>query len=172
MRSLLLLCLLALAFTVFTDCDASKNKPVVKVVSTSLQQQQNERAFVKAMRTHLDAVSNRDLKTLRNTLSPDGRMQLILPGTEIIDGVEGFMDYHVDWFKDTSWTFETNVLRTNIGDRLGLAITEVVYREPERNGVPYFNRMIVSYDLEKTDGHWYVIKDHASSVEKSTDNPN
>jgi len=38
-----------------------------------------------------------------------------------------------------------------------------------RDGVPYFNRMIVSYDLENLDGAWYVIKDHASSVEKSTD---
>jgi len=50
-----------------------------------------------------------------------------------------------------------------------MAITEIVYREPERNGEPYFNRMIVSYVLEKIDGHWCIIKDHASSVEKSTD---
>lgn len=29
--------------------------------------------------------------------------------------------------------------------------------------------MIVSYDLVKENGYWYVVKDHASSIEKSTD---
>ncbi|MGB5554201.1 MAG: nuclear transport factor 2 family protein [Flavobacteriaceae bacterium] len=131
--------------------------------------EQNEEMFVSTMQKHLDAVSNRDLSILESTMSPDGKMQLILPETEIIDGVSGFMEYHKEWFKDSSWTFETKILNTNLGDDFGMAITEIIYREPERNGEPYFNRMIVSYDLEKIDGRWYIIKDHASSVEKSTD---
>ncbi len=49
-----------------------------------------------------------------------------------------------------------------------MAVTEIVYREPEREGKPYFNRMIVSYDLEKIDGKWYIIKDHASSIESGS----
>lgn len=131
--------------------------------------EKNEKMFVSTMQKHLDAVSNRDLSILESTMSPDGKMQLILPGTEIIDSVSGFMEYHKEWFKDSSWTFETKILNTNLRDDFGMAITEIIYREPERNGEPYFNRMIVSYDLEKIDGSWYIIKDHASSVEKSTD---
>ncbi len=79
------------------------------------------------------------------------------------------MYYHEPWFQDSTWTFETKILNTVIGERLGMAITEVLYQEPERDGKPYFNRMVVSYDLEKIADQWYVIKDHASSVEKSTD---
>lgn len=105
---------------------------------------------------------------MESTLSPTGEMRLILPATEIISSVDGFMEYHRAWFKDTTaWTFETKILNTKIGDRVGMAVTEVIYREPERNGKPYFNRMNVSYVLEKIDGEWYVIKDHASSVEKT-----
>ncbi len=48
-----------------------------------------------------------------------------------------------------------------------MATTEFLYKELERNGKPYFNKMIVSYTLEKTDGNWYIIKDHASSIEKT-----
>lgn len=131
--------------------------------------EQNEKMFVSTMQRHLDAVSNRNLSILESTMSPDGKMQLILPGTEIIDGVSGFMEYHKEWFKDSTWTFETKILNTNLRDNFGMAVTEVVYREAARNGEPYFNRMIVSYDLEKIDGKWFIIKDHASSVEKSTD---
>ncbi len=130
---------------------------------------QSKQAFVDTMQKHLDAVSNRDLKTLQSTMAPNGKMQLILPKSPIIQGVSGFMEYHSEWFKDSSWTFETKILNTEIGDRFGMAITEIIYREPERNGRSYFNKMIVSYDLEKIDGDWYIIKDHASSIKASTD---
>lgn len=130
---------------------------------------QAEADFVATMQKHLDAVSNKDLETLTSTMSPNGNMQLILPGEEIIHTAQGFLDFHQEWFQDTSWTFDTKILNTEIGQDLGIAITEIVYREPDRAGVPYFNRMIVSYALQKIDKKWYIIKDHASSVEKSTD---
>lgn len=130
---------------------------------------QTNEDFVETMQKHLDAVSNRDLVSLKSTMSPTGKMQLILPKTEIIDSVSNFMQYHEDWFKSPDWTFETKILNTEIGESFGIAITEIIYREPERNGEPYFNRMIVSYALEKIEDNWYIIKDHASSVEKSTD---
>ena len=52
---------------------------------------------------------------------------------------------------------------------MGIAHTEIMYREPERDGKPYFNRMAVGYALEKIDGRWYVVKDQMCSLEKSTD---
>jgi hypothetical protein len=129
----------------------------------------NSEAFRATLDKHLNAVVNSDLPALKSTLSPEGKMQLILPGMEIIATANGFIEYHEEWFKSSNWTFETEVLNTEIGPKYGFAVVEVVYREPDRDGLPYFNRMIVSYDLEQLDGNWYVVKDHASSVEKSTD---
>ncbi len=133
------------------------------------QVEHNEEMFITTMEKHLSSVSKRDLSTLKSTMHPNGKMQLILPGSEIINGVDGFVEYHKEWFNDSTWTFETKILNTDIGKTFGMAITEIVYREPERDGKPYFNRMIVSYDLEKVNGNWYIVKDHASSTEKSTD---
>jgi len=128
-----------------------------------------QKEFTTTMQKHLDAVSNKDLNSLKSTMSPDGRMQLILPGEEIRSSVDSFMEFHRNWFQDTTWTFETKVLNQEIGQDFGMAIVEVIYREPERDGEPYFNRMIVSYDLQRINKEWYIIKDHATSVEKSTD---
>lgn len=123
-----------------------------------------------ALQRHLDAVSGRDLATLRATLSPVATdMQLILPGAEISRSVDSFLVFHEVWFEDTTWTFETEILDVVAGSEVALGTTQVIYREPERNGEPYFNRMIVTYGLRRVDGTWYVISDHASSVEKSTD---
>lgn len=121
------------------------------------------------MQQHLDAVSNKDLNSLEQTMSPDDQMQLILPQTEIINGVDGFMKFHENWFAQPGWTFETKILNSEIGEQLAMMVVEIFYREADRDGKPYFNQMIVSYDLKKIDRQWYVIKDHASSVKKSTD---
>lgn len=144
--------------------------PTSKVNSQTLEEKKaSESNFLSTMEKHLNAVSNKDLVALAETMSPEGKMQLILPSSEIMDGVDTFMNYHKEWFSMEGWTFETKILNTEIGSQIGMAITEIVYREADRNGQPYFNRMIVSYVLERTNGQWYIIKDHASSIEKSTD---
>lgn len=132
-------------------------------------QQESEILFKTTMQKHLDAVSSKDLISLKSTMSPKGNMQLILPSEEIINSVDKFMEFHENWFELPNWTFETKILNTEIGEIYGIAIVEIVYREPERNGKPYFNRMTISYTLEKINNQWYIIKDHASSNEKSID---
>ncbi|WP_452224391.1 YybH family protein [Lacinutrix chionoecetis] len=166
MKHTMLLCMALLIL----GCQNSTEKKDTNDFTVEANMQTNEADFTAVLKKHLDAVTNKDLETLESTLSPNGNMQLILPKTEITTTAEAFMDYHREWFAaPIEWTFETKVLNTNIGERLGMAVVEIVYREPLRDGKPYSNRMIVSYDLEKIDGKWYFIKDHASSVEKSTD---
>jgi len=126
-----------------------------------------DKSFVETMQKHLDAVSNKDTSALKSTMDPGGNMTLILPSSELKIGVDAFMDYHIEWFQDTSWTFETKIVDTMIGEEYGVAITKIIYREPERNGKPYFHRMTVSYALQYIQDAWYIVKDHASSIEKT-----
>lgn len=127
-------------------------------------------AFDAALTKHVNAIGDKDLETLSSTLSPNGEMQLILDQMEIIETVDGFMKFHETWFQDTTvWSMESKILNSTVGSEIGFGVVESIYREPFRNGVPYFNRLIVSYDLKKINGVWKVIKDHATSAEKSTD---
>jgi len=165
--SIKILLSVATLFMVITSCE--NTNPSSKNEDAEMEILQNKNDFEAVLQKHLNAVSYKDLNTLKSTMSPEGKMQLILPGSEIISTVDSFINYHKEWFQDTTWTFETKILNTEIGDKIGIAITEIIYREPDRNGLPYFNRMIVSYGLEKYNDKWYIIKDHASSIEKSTD---
>lgn len=133
----------------------------------SESQLRNEQLFITTLQKHLDAVSTKNLDSLKSTLSPTGEMMLILPNSEISKTVDKFLEFHEEWFKDSTWTFETKILSTEIGENIGIAVTEIIYREANRNGKPYFNRMNVSYALKIINNNWYVIKDHASSIEKS-----
>ena len=125
-----------------------------------------EANFIKALQKHLNAVSDKDLTTLKSTLSPKGNMELLLPSQKLMNKAE-FIEMHADWFKDTTWTFDTKIISSTVGSKIGVATIESMYKEPERNGKPYFNKMHVSYTLENIDGNWFVIKDHACSIEKT-----
>ncbi len=155
---------LLLCICLFAACQQGQN-----VIPTDEEIAQNEKAFKTALKIHLDAISARDLETLEATLSPQGDMHLILPQINITTTAKEFMDFHRDWFEIPGWTMENKIVHTNVGQTMGIGIVEALYKEEERDGKPYFNRMHVSYSMKKIDGIWYVIKDHASSVEKSTD---
>ncbi|PKV48888.1 SnoaL-like protein [Aquimarina sp. MAR_2010_214] len=146
-----------------SSCTNTTKKPI----DHKAAQEQNELLFTKTLQTHLIALENKNLDSLKSTLSPIGEMQLILPDSKIKNTVDEFVALHQEWFKDTTWTIETKIANIKVGDKIGMAVTEAMYREPNRNGSPYFNHMMVSYDLEKIDNKWYVIKDHASSIEKT-----
>lgn len=154
-----LLILASSLFFFLTSCD--EHSPVAPVDEGP--------AARTVMEAHLAAIAAKDLPSLRTTLSPRGDMKLILPAEEIEEGTKAFIDFHEAWFSDTTWSFETKILDLQAGESLANAVTELVYREPERDGKPYFNRMIVTYLLRKIDGQWFVVQDHASSAEKSTD---
>ncbi len=157
--------LLLLTFTFFITTSCEEKTPSIQEVGIS--KEQNEALFHATLSKHLKAVANKDYATLQSTLSPKSTMELIQPSAEIVYTADGFMEFHKEWFAVPNWTVSTKVLSTHIGDKIGVATTEFLYQEPERNGKPYFNRLIVSYTLEKVDGNWYFIKDHASSIEKT-----
>lgn len=129
----------------------------------------NVTEFEKTLNAHMMAISNRDLDALASTMHPDGEMQLVLPDQEVMRGAQSFLDFHKAWFKSDNWTVEGRIVDSRIGCEIGTALTEQMYREPERDGKPYFNRMTVTYVLEKVDGKWVVIRDHAAWTERSTD---
>jgi len=157
---------LLLLLVFFLSC---KEEVTVKPQAVVQDKTLNKEMALGVMQKHLNAISNRDLETLESTLSPEGTMQLILPGTEIIEKTSGFMEYHREWFQSTNWTIDSKILNSDICESIAVSVVESVYKEPERDGKPYFNRMHVSYVLKKIEGKWYVIKDHMASVQKSTD---
>ncbi len=165
MKRLFLVLHLFVFIFLFTSCNGEVEKPNAVVQNKTL----NREMALGVMQKHLDAISNRDLETLESTLSPEGNMQLILPGTETIEKTSGFMEYHREWFKTDNWTLDSKILNSEVGETMAMVVVESIYKEPERNSKPYFNRMAVSYDLQKINGNWYVIKDHMASIQKSTD---
>jgi len=149
-----------LSVILFSNCSTSS-------LLSDTQRQKNEAAFLEVMNTHLQAISTKNVNQLAATLPPNDEMFLLLDGMEMTTQPEQFLKLQKDWFDSGEWTFEPKIVRSDIGIELGYTIVEVMYKEPDRNGKPYFNRMLISYDLKKINGKWYVVKDQATSIEKT-----
>ncbi len=152
--------IIVLLFILIGAC--SQNKKEVMEVN----KKQNVEEFTSVILKHFSAVENKDLEALKLTMSPKGNMELIQPGIEIINSVDGFLEFHKNLFSIPNWTIKFKLISKNVGTRIGVVTSEVIYKEPERNSKPYSNRLVVTYTLEKTENVWYIIKDHASSIEK------
>ncbi len=159
--------LIAAVLCVFLlNCEQSSNDKGTSNLET--QDLQIEK-FTNVLESHLKAVEGRDIETLASTLSPDGEMWLILPQSEITKTDSAFMNFHKAWFLDDQWTLSSEIISVDVGEKRGIGIVKQTYREPERDGKPYYNNMVVSYGLKKVEGDWYVYKDHMCSIGKSTD---
>ncbi|WP_421801316.1 YybH family protein [Flagellimonas sp.] len=116
---------------------------------------------------HYLALSTKNLGLLESTLSPTGGMTLILPASEVVYGVNAFMDFHKAWFDLPDWTMDYKIIGIERNISLSHVVVESIYFEPDREGKPYCNRMIITYLLEKSETGWHIIADHASSVLKT-----
>ena len=154
--------ILLISLFAFISCNKSSKD--------SYNPNKNEKQIKIALEKLLMSIESKNIDLLKSTMSSSGEMELIIPNTEITYTVGEFLNFHKEWFRDSTWTISTKILNIEPGKYIGTATTEAIYKEPNRNGKPYFNHMIVSYVLRKeNNNNWYVIKDHASSLKKSTD---
>lgn len=127
----------------------------------------DHKLFHATLRKHLKATADRDIETLRGMMPPDGFMHLMRPATAVVYSSDKYLKYHELWFEDQNWNIETTITDSKVGTDMGFAIVDLLYKEKERDGKPYFNKMCISYTLQKyDDGSWYVIADHSSSIKK------
>jgi len=161
--------LLIFVLVSFVACKMESNDTDVNNKETT-ESISNTEEMKLALRKHLNAVTNKNIDTLKITIPKENEtMFLMLPDGAKMSTSGEFLKMHADWFLDTisKWHIDFEIKYVYRNDNLGYSLVEAMLTEPERNGKPYFHKMHVSYVLEKRDNKWLVIKDHASSIEKS-----
>lgn len=165
------LLLLTTSSIVLSSCKQEVESAVATASAEEIKAQRkaDHKLFHATLRKHTKAIADRDIETLKTLMSPEGVMHLIRPNTEVVYSTDNYIKYHESWFQDPNWSIKFTITDSEVGEELGMAITEVMYSVPERDGKPYWNKMTISFVMKKIDGAWYVISDHSGSVKKSTD---
>ncbi len=160
-------CLIGLLLLVSCQNDSS---PTQTTSNTSAETKKaNHKAFHSTLKSHINAISKRDVNTLATLMHPSGTMHMLRHNTPVVYSTDRYIKYHTSWFEDDSWKLTAQITDSNVGEKLGWALVDVTYRNEKPNTKFYTNKMLITYVMEKVNGKWYVISDHATSVEKTFD---
>lgn len=128
---------------------------------------QIDQQFQRDIRDHLRSISEKDIELMKTTLPDSGDLYLTLPDGSMTTTVKEFVDGQSDWFNSGDFTFKTRIIKAEHGPEYGYMLVIADYHVPERDGRPYDHQMFVSYVLKHDDDRWVVIKDHASTINKT-----
>ncbi|WP_327088244.1 nuclear transport factor 2 family protein [Nonomuraea sp. NBC_01738] len=105
-----------------------------------------------ALKTHLDAVSGRDLAAYSATIHDD--VLVVLPNGSRLEGRAAVEDFHREWFADLDWTQEMTPVWTKETDGTLVAAYEADYRDGD-----YHARNLVTLVFTRVGEDWLLIHD-------------
>ncbi len=108
---------------------------------------------------HLDAIQQKDFVAFESTLTRGERLTFILPNGQLFTDPGEFRAMLKDWFADTSWTFDYDIIAVQQAAGMGSALLLVRYDEPDRDGQPYHLDHYLNLVFKYEGDGWYLVHD-------------
>ena len=115
--------------------------------------------FREALRRHLQAIQDRDLQGLADTVAADG-LVLIMADGRLVRSTAEFLDAHRGWFAMRNWTLQAREVRTFESPDLAVAVLELDYREPPAT----HSRSYLTLVFENRGGRWLMVEDQNTPI--------
>lgn len=81
------------------------------------------------IQTHLDAIQNRDLDALLETVTTAERLTLIFPDGTLTETRAEYVAFHEEWFADPAWTMTFEPVRTVESPGLATVLVRTTYED-------------------------------------------
>ena len=117
--------------------------------------------FRTALEKHLNAVQNRDLDTLVDTLTTSDDLQVIFPDGSRTIGTQAVIDFHLEWFKDKNWIWTPTIDRIVEGGEQSTALVKYTYQSNSADSKRTYWLVLV-FQLEN--GSWRLIHDQNTNI--------
>lgn len=124
--------------------------------------------FDDALRTHLNAVTSRNLAALEPTLSRGDELILIFPNGSMTRTKAEYLSFHREWFAETTWTMEFTPEWTRVSGHTAQALLSTRYRDRAQDGSAIDNRGLLLMTFELQDGAWRLITDQNTRIPAAT----
>lgn len=115
--------------------------------------------FREALRRHLQAIQDRDLQGLADTVAADG-LVLIMADGRLVRRTAEFLDAHRGWFAMKDWTLQAREVRTFESPDLAVAVLELDYRELPAT----HSRSYLTLVFENRGGRWLMVQDQNTPI--------
>jgi uncharacterized protein (TIGR02246 family) len=115
------------------------------------------------LKTHLDAIQNHNLESILSTVHDS--VTLIFPNGQRLKSKKEFANFHANWFKDSTWSFSPEILRTIKSDSVSYSLIQYQYMDIDSMGNranPRSNYLMLVFKHE-SDG-WKLIHDQNTRI--------
>ena len=86
-------------------------------------------ALQATIQDHLDAIQNRDLDALLETVTTGERLTLIFPDGTLYETRAEYVAFHQEWFADEGWTMTFEPVRTVESPGLATVLVRTTYED-------------------------------------------
>jgi ketosteroid isomerase-like protein len=110
--------------------------------------------FQKTLSAHVDAVRNRDLKRLLETITARDDLILIFPNGKTTYTRQAYVDFHREWFAEQGWTMQMEPVSVTSRDHLRIALMRTTYTDAagSRQG-------LLALTFAREQGQWRLVFD-------------
>lgn len=120
--------------------------------------------FESLLQRHINAIQTRDLKAYAATITRGDTLYLVLPTGKLIPNRSGVLDYHRQWFADTSWRMRFERLRTTVGEDSAIVFFHTIYDGNDDDGKPMHSEGYLTMIFRREAQGWALIHDQNTRI--------
>lgn len=107
---------------------------------------------------HLESLRERKLDDYLKTVCLD-KVFLIMPNGSVINDGDKFIEFHKEWFADTDWEMDCEILKIVEGTELAYTLIEVLYKDIDEEGNPLSMNYYLNLTFRKIGDRWLLVHD-------------
>ena len=113
---------------------------------------------------YVKCIDNLDLDGLMSTVTTGDDFVFLTSGGSVIDSVEGYRNFHADWFADTDWTCTFEKKKIKQWENHGYVLATYTYEGNDPEGNRHKSTNYFTLQFRKEDGMWKVYYDQITVI--------
>ena len=118
-----------------------------------------EQRFRDTATIHINAIKNRDLNSLLSTITKNEKLTLIFPGGTTLNTRQEYIDFHIGWFADASWSMDIEPISYMVRGHYGVALVRTTYTDAAGS-----RQALLALSFSMEDGSWRLVFDQNTRV--------
>ena len=126
-------------------------------------------SFLTTLDIHLKSIKERNIEELEPTVAEN--VTMIGPNGKKFDSKKVFMDFHKNWFAQSDWEWDGNILKTETSDSMGYALIQYQFIKKDTLGSTLFQDHEYLILIFKNSVHgWQLMHDQNTGIQELNKN--
>ena len=120
-------------------------------------------SFRDTLDRHLQAIQEKDLQGLADTLAPD-ELVLITSDGRLARSTKEFLELHRGWFAMAHWKLAVTPAKIYEGADMGVAVLHLDYRETPPGRPPVHQESYLTLVFQRRGERWLMVQDQNTPI--------